>query len=146
MRTVEDAEGNRLVVRKASGDSLLVADPESGRERYVDRDAVSAIEGDSVLATMAAAVPESTRRVLSAVHDDESLGLLLELVDRGPLAAVTLLDEYDQCESDLHGLLAEFRAAGLVTEADVVGERAYDATDLARDGVARLRRDEHDGA
>lgn len=139
MRTVADADGNRLVVRKASEESLLVADPESGRERYVDRDAVSTVDGESVLETVAAGVPEPTRRVLKAVHDDESLGLLLEFVDRGPLAVVTLLDEYDRCESDLHGLLAEFRAAGLLTEAEVVGERGYDATDLAADGVAHLR-------
>lgn len=139
MRTVADADGNRLVVRKVSGDSLLVADPESGRERYVDRDAVSDVDGESVLETVAAGVPEPTRKVLTAVHDDESLGLLLEFVDRGPLAVVTLTNEYDRCESDLHGLLAEFRAAGLLTEASVAGERGYDATDLAREGVAGLR-------
>jgi hypothetical protein len=139
MRTVADADGNRFVVRKVSGDSLLVADPESGRERYVDRDAVSDVDGESVLETVAAGVPEPTRRVLTAVHDDESLGLLLEFVDRGPLAVVTLVNEYDRCESDLHGLLAEFRAAGLLTDASIAGERGYDATDLARDGVAHLR-------
>ncbi|NHN42586.1 hypothetical protein G9C85_13245 [Halorubellus sp. JP-L1] len=139
MRTVETPDGNHVLVRKASGDSLLVADPDTGEERYVDRDAVSELDGESALAVAASAVPAPTRRVLTAVHDDESVGLLLELVDRGPLAARTLLDEYDYCESDLYGLVAEFRAAGLVEEATVAGERGYDATELARDGVAVLR-------
>jgi hypothetical protein len=51
----------------------------------------------------------------------------------------TLLDAYDLCESDLHGLLAEFRAAGLVAEARVAGERGYEATEATHDAVARLR-------
>jgi len=139
MRTVESTDGDRLLVRKASGDSLLVADPETGEERYVPRDDVSELDGASPLETAAAGVPAATRRVLTAVHDDESLCLLVELVDRGPLAAVTLLDAYDYCESDLHGLLAELRAAGLVDDARVAGERGYDATALAADGVANLR-------
>jgi len=139
MRTVETADGTRLLVRKASGDSLLVADPDTGEERYVDREAVSELDGESALSVAASSVPAPTRRVLAAVHDDESLGLLLELAGRGPLAARTLLDEYDHCESDLSGCIAEFRAAGLVAEATVAGERGYDATDLARDGVAALR-------
>jgi len=76
---------------------------------------------------------------LTATYDDQSLGLLVELVDRGPLSTVALLDSYDLCESDLHGLLTEFRAAGLVTEADSRGQRGYDATDLADDAIRNLR-------
>ncbi|WP_323675139.1 hypothetical protein [Halorubellus sp. PRR65] len=139
MRTVEGPDGASLLVRKTSGDSLLVADPETGEERYVARADVTELDGESALATAANAVPAATRRVLSAVHDDESLGLLLEIADRGPLPAVALLDDYDRCESDLHGLLTEFRAAGLVDEARVHGERGYDATTVARDGLEPLR-------
>jgi hypothetical protein len=47
---------------------------------------------------------------------------------------------YDLCESDLYGLLTEFRAGGLVREADVAGERGYDATETTREAVAVLRR------
>jgi hypothetical protein len=139
MRTVETPDGDRLLVRKASADSLLVADPETGEEQYVARGEVSELDGASPLETAAGGVPAATRRVLSAVHDDESLGLLIELVDRGPIAVVTLLGAYDYCESDLHGRLAEFRAAGLVEDARVAGERGYDATALATEGVANLR-------
>jgi len=49
-----------------------------------------------------------------------------------------LLDSYDLCESDLHGLLGEFRAAGLVQEAEVFGQRGYDATETASDAVELL--------
>jgi hypothetical protein len=142
MRTVESPDGDRLLVRKASGDSLLVADPETGEERYVARSEVSELEGASPLETAAGGVPAATRRVVTAVHDDESLGLLVELVDRGPLAVVTLLDAYDYCESDLHGQIAEFRAGGLVDDARVAGERGYDATELAAEGVETLRTDD----
>jgi DNA-binding IclR family transcriptional regulator len=64
---------------------------------------------------------------------------LLELDARGPVAVRTLLDGTDLCESDLHGLLAEFRAAGLVTEADASGRRGYDTTERAGAALSRLR-------
>ena len=90
-------------------------------------------------ATAAPGIDPAVRRLVTATYDDQSLGLLVELVDGGPLATVELLDSYDLCESDLHGLLAEFRAAGLVAEAKNGGQRGYDATDLAREAVAELR-------
>jgi hypothetical protein len=139
MRTVRDAAGNRLLLVKQSNDASRVRDPETGEERYVDNDELSLVDGESPLVTAAAGVPASVRRLLTAVPNERALGLLVELVDRGPVAIVDLLDSYDLCESDLHGLLTEFRAAGLVEEATVFGERGYDATDLARDGVGALR-------
>jgi len=142
MRTVEDADGNRLVVRKDGGESLLVADPTTGDEWYVDRDAVSPVDGQSALATAAGGVPEPTRRVLAAVPDEAALAVRLELVDGGPVAVRDLLARYDLCESDLHGRLAELRAAGLLEEATVAGERGYDATDLATEAATALRGDD----
>lgn len=139
MRTVEDAEGRRYVLLKRSGDSSRVRDPTTGEERHVPNEELSAVEGESPLETAARAVPESTRRVLRAVHSDRALGLLVELDERGPVAVRDLMGSYDLCESDLHGLLAEFTAAGLVTEARVVGQRGYELTDVAREGLAALR-------
>ena len=138
MRTVEDEAGKRYVLLKRSGDSSQVRDPATGEERYVSNDELSTVEGESPLETAARAVPEPTRRVLRAVHSDRALGLLLELGDREPIAVVDLMGSYDLCESDLHGLLAEFTAAGLVTEARVVGQRGYELTDVAREGLAAL--------
>ncbi|SEO38995.1 hypothetical protein SAMN04487948_102191 [Halogranum amylolyticum] len=139
MRTVRDAIGRRLLLVKQSSDASRVRDPETGEERYVDNDELELVDGESPLVTAAAGVDPAVRRVLTAVPNERALGLLVELADRGPVPIVDLLDSYDLCESDLHGLLTEFRAAGLVEEATVFGERGYDATDLARDGVATLR-------
>jgi len=88
----------------------------------------------------AADVPASVRRLLTATPDEGTLELLCTLVDRGPTPATTLLDVAPYCESDLHGRLAEFRAAGLVSETTVVGEPGYEPTPEAVDAVEYLRR------
>jgi len=141
MRTVRDESGDRYLLVKRSAESSLVRDPATGEERYVDNDAIAAVDDASPLETAAAGVPAAVRRVLAATHDDRSLGLLTEIADRGPVAVRDLLDAYDLCESDLHGLLAEFRAAGLIEEAYVGGERGYAATDSAAEALAALRDD-----
>ena len=56
-----------------------------------------------------------------------------------PTDVRVLLDRYELCESDLHGLLAEFRAAGLIAEERVAGERGYEATETTREAVRALR-------
>lgn len=139
MRSVRDETGRRYLLVKESGEASRVRDPETGEERYVENDRLEPLEGESPLSTAARGVPAPVRRVLSAVRDDRSLGLLLELDARGPLAVRTLLSRYDLCESDLHGLLAEFRAAGLLAETTVAGERGYRTTDAASEAVALLR-------
>ena len=131
MRTDRDTDGDRCLLLKESDESSLVDDPESGAERYVANDDLDFVD-ESPLATAAAGIDPAVRRLVTATYDDQSLGLLVELVDSGPLATVELLDSYDLCESDLHGLLAEFRASGLVAEAETAGQRGYDPTDLAR--------------
>jgi hypothetical protein len=142
MQTVRDSEGKQYLLIKSSGESSRVRDPVTGDEQYLPNDELELIDGTSPLVAAAAGVPESVRQVTTAVHDERSLGLLIEIVDDGPLSIVELLGNYDLCESDLHGLLAEFRAAGLLVEAEVAGERGYDATETAREAVARLRRSE----
>ena len=145
VRTVEDDSGRRYVLVKRSGDASLVRDPTTGEERYVENGELSAVEGESPLETAARAVPGSARRVLGAVHSDRALGLLVELDERGPVPVHDLMGSYDLCESDLHGLLAEFTAAGLLTETRVVGERGYELTDDAREGLAVLRGTDRSG-
>jgi hypothetical protein len=144
MRTVRDDAGKRYLLVKQSSGSSLVRDPQTGTERYVENDWLEAVEGESPLSAAAGAVAPPVRRVLTAVHDDRSLGLLVELVDRGPTPVRDLLGTYDLCESDLHGLLSEFRAAGLVTEARVAGERGYEPTGTATRAVGLLRGDRED--
>ncbi len=138
MRTVRDESGTRYVLVKQSSESSLVRDPETGAEKHVANERLESVDGESPLSTAAHAVPASVRTVLTAAHDDQALGLLIELNRRGPLSVHDLLDSYDLCESDLHGLLAEFRAAGLVDEATVLGQPGYDTTGSASDAVEWL--------
>ncbi len=148
MQTVRDATGETYLLVKRSAESSRVRDPATGAERYVDNDDLRVVDGESPLATAASGVPAPVRRAVGAVRDDRSLGLLAVVVDEGPIAAIDLLDAADMCESDLHGTLTEFRAAGLVDEAAVAGRRGYEATPAAVDAVRLLRdgsADEGDG-
>ena len=138
MQVLESDDGTRYVLVKRSSESSLVRDPNTGESRYLPNETLSVVEGASPLETAARAVPEPARRVLRATHTDRALGLLLELDARGPTPVRALLD-YGMCESDLHGTLAEFRAAGLVEEATVAGERGYAVTETATEGLASLR-------
>jgi len=139
MQTVRDDEGERYLLVKRSAESSLVRDPDTGTEHYLPNADLTVHDEVSALATAAEAVPASVRRVLTAVPNDRALGLLVEFVDRGPVGVRTLLDTYDLCESDLHGLLAELRAAGLIDETRVAGERGYEATETTVDAIAHLR-------
>ncbi|SFR33299.1 DUF7346 family protein [Halorubrum sodomense] len=139
MQTVHDGDGETYLLVKRSAESSRVRDPATGAERYVDNEELSVVDGESPLATAASGVPEPVRRTLGAVRDDRSLGLLAVVVDEGPIPAIDLLDAADMCESDLHGALSEFRAAGLVAEAEVAGRRGYEATPVAAEAMALLR-------
>lgn len=138
MRSVRDESGKRYVLLKESGDSSRVRDPETGEERYVSNARLEPVEGESPLVTAARTVPEPVRRVLSAARDEQALGLLLEIENRGPVRVRTLLD-YDLCESDIHGALGEFRAAGLVADVDIDGERGVRTTSTAGEAMEVLR-------
>jgi phage FluMu protein gp41 len=74
---------------------------------------------------------------MNGSHDDRALALLGEIDADGPFAVRTLLSRHDLCESDLHGLCAELRAAGLLAEAEVAGERGYRTTERAREALER---------
>jgi hypothetical protein len=84
------------------------------------------------LVTAAERLSADDRRELCVRPGERGLGLLAEFDRRGPLAVRTLLAEYDLCESDLHGIAGELRAAGAIAEATVAGERGYALTGTAR--------------
>lgn len=138
MRTVRDEEGTRYLLLKRSSSASLVRNPETGETRYLENDRLTPEDDVSDLETIAAAVNEPVRRLLVGVHDEETLGLLVDLSERGPTAARTLLDRYDFCESDLHGRILECQAVGLLEEADVYGERGYRVTEDCRRGLEVL--------
>lgn len=139
MRVAEDPDGKRYVVVKRSGSSSLVRDPATGAKRYVDNAELRVIGGASPLVGSAAAVPDSVRAELERVPDERSLGLLVELADRGPQSVRSMLDRYDLCESDLYARLVDLRAAGLIVPRDVAGERGYAIEPGLDERLARLR-------
>jgi len=139
MRTVEDGDGDRYILLKESAESSLVRDPETGERSHLPNDDLEPVAGESPLETATAGLSEEAIGLLTAVHDRRALGLLVEIDERGPVG-VRALSEYDLCESDLHGLLGEFRAAGLIAERSVGGERGYDTTEAGAEALSRLRR------
>jgi hypothetical protein len=139
VQPVRDDEGNRLVLRKESGDTALVYDPESGEERHVERSTLTPIEAPPLEATAEAAIGDDVRQLLLAIPNERALGLLVTLADRGPVSVRTMMTETTFCESDLSGLLASLTAAGLIEESDVAGERGYAITPPARRALETLR-------
>ena len=135
---VRDGDGNRYLLLKRSGESSLVRDAETGERRHLPNKDLEFDEGTTATEVVLAGVPDSVRKLLTAVHDERSLALLVELDTEGPLAVRTLVSAYDFCESDLHGLLGELRAAGLVDETTVAGERGYETTAAASEAVERI--------
>ncbi|PSQ44115.1 hypothetical protein BRD14_01805 [Halobacteriales archaeon SW_5_68_122] len=137
MRTV-DHDGDRYLLVKRSDESSLVRDPETGEEQYLPNKELTAT-GEPPLVVAARRVPDPARRLVTAVPSERALGVLLELDERGPMAVRTVLASYDLCESDLHGLFGELRAAGLVAEADVDGRRGYRLTNSGREAIEAVR-------
>jgi hypothetical protein len=138
VQPVTDADGDRLLLVERRGETSLVRDPETGMEDSRPTATLTPVE-ESPLSVAAEGVTPPVRRTVLACRDDRALGLLVELVDRGPTAAETLTDGYDLCESDLNGVLSEFRAAGLVTRTTVAGLPGYEPTAEAEAVLDRFR-------
>lgn len=134
-RTVRDGDGNRYVLLKESTDSSLVRDPKTGERRHVSNEDIEYVDNESRLEAAARGVSEPAHELLGAVPDERALGLLVELEAEGPMAVRTLLGSYDLCESELHGSLVELQAGGMITETTVAGERGYEITERAKEGL-----------
>ncbi|MFP9061041.1 hypothetical protein ACLI4R_10975 [Natrialbaceae archaeon A-chndr2] len=139
MNVVVDTDGTRYLLLKRSSDSSLVRDPETNVTKHVDNDRLEHLEGESPLETAARAIPDDIRTLILATPDERTLGLLVELADRGPLGVRELLETTDFCESDLHGRLTLLTAAGVLAETQVGGERGYRTTESMRQTLETLR-------
>ena len=138
MRTVETPDGERHLLLSTTDGSARLRDPATGEEWTVDADSVEPTS-DGAPSVAAGGIPEPVRAVVTAAHNERTLGVLVLLVDDGPTAVVDLLAHSGLCESDFNGLFAELRAAGLVEESRVAGERGYAATETAEEAIALLR-------
>lgn len=139
MKTVQDDAGKRYLLLKRSDSASLVRDPTTGNECYIRNDRLESVEDESPLETTAGTVSDPVRTLLTNVHDEETLGLLVELADRGPLGVRTLLEADDCCESDLHGRLTVLTTAGLLEETEVAGERGYRVTETCETALEVIR-------
>ncbi|THE62932.1 hypothetical protein D8Y22_21000 [Salinadaptatus halalkaliphilus] len=137
MQTVQDDTGRRYLLLKHADHASLVRDPESGNECYIQNDRLESVD-ERPLETAATMIPDSVRSLVTSVHDEHTLGLLVELDARGPLGVRTLLDAYDVCESDLHGQLTVLKASGLLEETDVDGQRGYRTTETCTTALDAL--------
>ena len=142
MKTVQDDTGKRYLLLKRSDHASLVRDPQNGNECYVQNDRLEDLESESALETATGCVSDPVKTLLTNVHDEATLGLLVELEERGPLGVRTLLDAYDFCESDLHGRLTVLTAAGLLEETKVADERGYQVTKTCVRALETVRVDD----
>lgn len=132
MRIVRDQTGTHYVVLSATESVCRLREIRSGAE--VTRQCESLQPADPAAALAATGVDaDGVDTVTSAARTSRAIGLLVELDAAGPLAVRTILDRFDVCESDLHGMVTELRAAGLLEPTTVYGERGYRVTDAARD-------------
>ncbi len=140
MKTVRDDTGKHYLLLKHSTSASLVRDPNTGNECYIQNDRLESVD-ESPLETAARTIDSPVRTLLTAVHDERTLGLLVELSERGPLGIRTILDAYDLCESDLHGRLSVLVASDLLTEVEieVTGERGYQITEQCEQALDVLR-------
>lgn len=141
MRTVQTPDGTTYLLLKESSESSLVRDPRTGEEEFLPNDELEPVD-EPPLVTAAGAIPESVRNLIVATHTERTLGLLVDLHQHGARSARELLEVHELCESDLLGAITEFRAAGLVEETDVAGERGYQMTKAGETAVEFLLRDD----
>ncbi len=138
MKTVRDDTGREYLLLTESDSASLVRDPETGTECYIQNDRLEPID-ESALELAAQTVSDPVRTLLRSVHDDRTLGLLVELDEHDSLAVRTILSSYDFCESDLHGRLAVLTAAGLIAETEIGGERGYRPTKMCKQALGAIR-------
>lgn len=128
MRTVRFG-GHRFLLVDRTGDVCVLARPATGERVAVPAGGVEDLPEEPPLGTVGRAA-DPAAELREAVPGIRALGLLAELERRGPTPVRALL-EYELCEADLQGVLAEMSAAGLVAEVTVGGERGYRLTDRA---------------
>lgn len=133
MDCVYGPDGAFALVVGRDGDRVRLREPATGQTRLVPTGEFDPVDVDP-LVFVARAIGGSPLG-----SDERTVGLLAELVDRGPTTARALLADYDACESDVQGMLAELRVAGLIEGTRVAGVPGYSVTEDGRATVERRR-------
>lgn len=129
MRVVRDEEGCYYVLQDSDGESCRIREVTTATLTTRQCAELSPIAPADVLGVDGLA---------GAIGSSRALALLIELDVAGPASARGLLDRFDVCESDLHGVTAELQAAGLIELTTVHGERGYRTTQNIGDALERL--------
>ena len=137
MRAVVDAAGRRSLLLREHGEQAVLRDVETGERRTASLEDLASLDGGP-LGTLVTDVPPSLPSPLDRAPTDRALALLVELHVAGPRPVRDLLADTTLCESDLHGLVGDLRAAGLVQDEPVAGERGYDLTPSATAAMVDL--------
>lgn len=138
MKTGRGPDGRQLLVVGRTDGELRVRDPATGSEETVPAEQVDRLDREP-LAVVRDAVTDGLDEGRPIGTDDRTVGLAVEFVDRGPTPVRRLTASYDACESDLNGMVAELRVAGLIEATSLAGQPAYRATASAEQLAARLR-------
>jgi len=145
MNAVRHESGAEFLLLERSSESSRVRDPRTGEKREFPNGEIEATEA-SALSVAGRALPGAVREELEAIGDDRTLGLLREIGRREPVGVRVLLDEYDLCESELHGTLGELRAAGSIEPIEpaalgpiAASDRGYRTTETARGALSGRR-------
>lgn len=139
MRTVRDQSGVHYVLLEAGKSDCLVRAIRSGEATTRPCAELQPVAPETALAAVGIDTDDAEALAVS-IRLDRAVGLLIELDAAGPLAVRTLLDRFDVCESDLHGMVTELRAAGLLEPTTVYGERGYRITETASDALTTSER------
>lgn len=129
MRVVRDEEESYYVLQDSDGETCRIRKITTGTLTTCPCAELSPIAPSDVLAADGLA---------GAIGSSRALALLIEIDLAGPASARGLLDRFDVCESDLHGVTAELRAIGLIEPTTVHGERGYRTTQEIGDALERL--------
>ncbi|MEF8974993.1 MAG: hypothetical protein V5A21_02045 [Halapricum sp.] len=126
MRVVRDEEGSYYVLQDSDGETCRIREVTTATLTTRPCAELSPITAADVLGADGLA---------GAIGSIRALALLIELDVSGPTSARGLLDRFDVCESDLHGVTAQLRTAGLIEQTTVHGERGYRVTERASDAL-----------
>lgn len=132
VQVVEDSQGRRGIVRKLSGETILISDFETGETRYVSVESVRFLDGTAPLIAAA-------KHANSAENDLDarSNGLLVLIQHDEPVLVRTILELTTLCESDLFALLRGLESAGYIERIDIADERGYRLTAAAHEAISK---------
>ncbi|MFB6253965.1 MAG: hypothetical protein ABEI06_05095 [Halobacteriaceae archaeon] len=127
MQPVKHLSGEVYLLIKESKESSKVRHPKTGEITHFPTEELEKMS-QSPLKIATNPVPDTVMFLITTVHSQEGMGLLIELYTRGPLSTKRLLDDYQMCESNLNALLNDLKVGNLIKETEIHNEPGYKLT------------------